>query len=129
MLLDPLWPSLLPCHRLWGCCAQNSPSHRVWAALHNVLPDDESYRCARDQLYSCAHECYAAEQEATELSAQFARVEGVFAEGDAHRIAAALAGIRRGLALVGDVPEFRGGARAPPGGPVEGFQGLRFGSL
>ena len=49
------------------------------------------------------------EQEATELSAQFARVEGVFAEGDVHRISGALAGIRRGLALVGDVPEFRGG--------------------
>ena len=49
------------------------------------------------------------EQEATELSAQFARVEGVFAEGDVHRISAALAGICRGLALVGDVPEFRGG--------------------
>ncbi len=49
-------------------------------------------------------------QEATELSAHFARVEAVFAEGDLQRIAATLASIRQGLALVGDVPEFKGGA-------------------
>ena len=49
-------------------------------------------------------------QEATELSAHFARVESVFAEGDLQRIAATLASIRQGLALVGDVPEFKGGA-------------------
>jgi hypothetical protein len=49
-------------------------------------------------------------QEATELSAHFARVESVFAEGDLRRITATLSSIRQGLALVGDVPEFRGGA-------------------
>lgn len=47
-------------------------------------------------------------QEATELSAHFARVEGVFAEGDLPRISATLASIRQGLSLVGDVPEFAG---------------------
>ena len=49
-------------------------------------------------------------QQATELSAHFARVKSVFAEGDLQRIAATLASIRQGLALVGDVPEFRGGS-------------------
>lgn len=49
-------------------------------------------------------------QEATELSAHFAQVEAVFAEGDLQRIAATLDSIRQGLALVGDVPEFKGGA-------------------
>ena len=58
-------------------------------------------------------------QEATELSALFARVEVVFASGDLQRMAATLASIRRGLALVGAVPEFKGGrarlaVRAPP---------------
>ena len=47
-------------------------------------------------------------QQATELSAHFARVKSVFAEGDLQRIAATLASIRQGLALVGNVPEFRG---------------------
>jgi len=50
-------------------------------------------------------------QEATELSAHFAQVEAVFAEGDLLRIAATLASIRQGLALVGDVPEFKEGAQ------------------
>jgi hypothetical protein len=50
------------------------------------------------------------EQEATELSAHFARVESVFADGDLQRIASTLSSIRQGLALVGDVPEFKGGA-------------------
>ena len=49
-------------------------------------------------------------QQATELSAHFARVKSVFAEGDLQRIAAMLASIRQGLALVGNVPEFRGGS-------------------
>jgi len=49
-------------------------------------------------------------QEATELSALFGRVEAVFGGGDLPRMAATLASIRRGLALVGAVPEFRGGA-------------------
>ncbi|EIE19328.1 hypothetical protein COCSUDRAFT_67854 [Coccomyxa subellipsoidea C-169] len=49
-------------------------------------------------------------KEATELSAHFTQVEAVFAEGDLQRIAATLASIRQGLALVGDVPEFKGGA-------------------
>ena len=49
-------------------------------------------------------------QQATELSAHFARVKSVFAEGDLQRIAATLASIRQGLALVGNVPEFRGGS-------------------
>ncbi|KAK9915106.1 hypothetical protein WJX75_004782 [Coccomyxa subellipsoidea] len=49
-------------------------------------------------------------KEATELSAHFAQVEAVFAEGDLQRIAATLDSIRQGLALVGDVPEFKGGA-------------------
>ena len=48
-------------------------------------------------------------QEATELSALFARVEVVFASGDLQRMAATLASIWRGLALVGAVPEFKGG--------------------
>lgn len=34
----------------------------------------------------------------------------MFAEGDLQRIAATLASIRQGLALVGNVPEFRGGS-------------------
>ena len=37
-------------------------------------------------------------------------VKAVFAEGDLQRIAATLASIRQGLALVGNVPEFHGGA-------------------
>jgi len=49
-------------------------------------------------------------QQATELSAHFARVKSVFAEGDLQGIAATLASIRQGLALVGNVPEFRGGS-------------------
>ncbi|CAL5221832.1 g4090 [Coccomyxa viridis] len=49
-------------------------------------------------------------QQATELSAHFARIKSVFAEGDLQRIAATLASIRQGLALVGNVPEFRGGS-------------------
>ena len=58
-------------------------------------------------------------QEATELSALFARVEVVFASGDLQRMAATLASIGRGLALVGAVPEFKGGrarlaVRPPP---------------
>ena len=68
-------------------------------------------------------------QEATELSALFGRVEAVFGGGDLPRMAATLASIRRGLALVGAVPEFKGGAarlavRAPaaawrgPGGTL-----------
>ncbi|KAK9845796.1 hypothetical protein WJX81_002638 [Elliptochloris bilobata] len=48
-------------------------------------------------------------KEATELSALFARVEVVFAGGDLQRMAATLASIRHGLALVGAVPEFKGG--------------------
>lgn len=53
---------------------------------------------------------FAGLQQATELSAHFARVKSVFAEGDLQRIAATLASIRQGLALVGNVPEFRGGS-------------------
>ena len=49
-------------------------------------------------------------QEATELSVHFAQVEAVFAKLDLQRIAATLDSIRQGLALVGDVPEFKGGA-------------------
>ena len=51
------------------------------------------------------------------------QVEAVFAEGDLQRIAATLDSIRQGLALVGDVPEFKGGAArlnvrtAPTRGP------------
>lgn len=53
--------------------------------------------------------CLSWQQEATELSAHFARVESVFADGDLQRIASTLSSIRQGLALVGDVPEFKGG--------------------
>ncbi|KAK9917896.1 hypothetical protein WJX75_009345 [Coccomyxa subellipsoidea] len=49
-------------------------------------------------------------KEATELSVHFAQVEAVFAKLDLQRIAATLDSIRQGLALVGDVPEFKGGA-------------------
>ena len=49
-------------------------------------------------------------QEATGLSALFQRVDDLFAAGDPARLADALAGMRRGLAVVGDsVAEFRGG--------------------
>ncbi|CAD7701533.1 unnamed protein product [Ostreobium quekettii] len=48
-------------------------------------------------------------QEATELSELFARVDSIFAAGDVTAMANTLATMRRGLDLVGDVPEFRGG--------------------
>lgn len=49
-------------------------------------------------------------QEAAGLSALFQRVDDYFASGNLARVADALAGIRRGLAVVGDsVVEFRGG--------------------
>lgn len=49
-------------------------------------------------------------QEAAGLSALFQRVDDLFAAGDPARLADALAGMRRGLAVVGDsVAEFRGG--------------------
>ena len=53
--------------------------------------------------------CYCP-QEAAGLSALFARVDDLIASGDLRRLADALAGMRRGLAVVGDsVAEFRGG--------------------
>lgn len=49
-------------------------------------------------------------KEAAGLSALFARVDDLIATGDLRRLADALAGMRRGLAVVGDsVAEFRGG--------------------
>lgn len=48
-------------------------------------------------------------QEATELSALFARMEDVFAAEDLPRAAATLATMRRSLALVAGVPEFSSG--------------------
>lgn len=48
-------------------------------------------------------------QEATELSELFARVETIFAGTDFGRMAETLATMRRSLALVGDVPEFKAG--------------------
>ncbi|GAB4818119.1 hypothetical protein N2152v2_005165 [Parachlorella kessleri] len=49
-------------------------------------------------------------KEATGLSSLFQRVDSLFDSGDPARVAAALAGMRRGLAVVGDsVQEFRGG--------------------
>ena len=49
-------------------------------------------------------------QEAAGLSALFQRVDDHFASNDLPRVAEALAGMRRGLAVVGDsVAEFRGG--------------------
>lgn len=49
-------------------------------------------------------------QEAAGLSSLFRRVDDLFVSGDLQRVAEALAGIRRGLALVGgSVPEFRNG--------------------
>ena len=49
-------------------------------------------------------------KEAAGLSALFQRVDDYFASGDLGRVAEALAGMRRGLAVVGDsVAEFRGG--------------------
>jgi len=49
------------------------------------------------------------QQEATELSELFRRVEAVFAGGDVAAIAALLSRMRASLALVGHVPEFAGG--------------------
>jgi hypothetical protein len=49
-------------------------------------------------------------QEAAGLSALFQQVDEHFASGNLRRVAEALAGMRRGLAVVGDsVAEFRGG--------------------
>eukprot|EP00887_Chlorella_sp_A99_P007905 scaffold12.g7905.t1 len=49
-------------------------------------------------------------KEAAGLSALFQRVDDLFAAGDLERVAEALAGMARGLAVVGDsVAEFRGG--------------------
>lgn len=46
--------------------------------------------------------CPALLQEATGLSSLFQRVDDLFAAGDPARVAEALAGMRRGLAVVGD---------------------------
>ncbi|GMH45907.1 hypothetical protein BSKO_13870 [Bryopsis sp. KO-2023] len=48
-------------------------------------------------------------KEATDLSDLFARVDGVFAKGNVTDMAEVLSTMRRSLALVSDVPEFRGG--------------------
>ncbi|KAJ9517336.1 hypothetical protein QJQ45_016704 [Haematococcus lacustris] len=48
-------------------------------------------------------------KEATELSGLFVKVEEVFASGDLPRVAEMLGMMRRSLALVGDVPEFKAG--------------------
>eukprot|EP00197_Chlamydomonas_leiostraca_P010789 CAMPEP_0202876086 /NCGR_PEP_ID=MMETSP1391-20130828/28472_1 /ASSEMBLY_ACC=CAM_ASM_000867 /TAXON_ID=1034604 /ORGANISM="Chlamydomonas leiostraca, Strain SAG 11-49" /LENGTH=541 /DNA_ID=CAMNT_0049557873 /DNA_START=46 /DNA_END=1668 /DNA_ORIENTATION=+ len=48
-------------------------------------------------------------KEATELSGLFIKVEEVFAAGDLPKAAETLGVMRRSLALVGDVPEFRAG--------------------
>lgn len=48
-------------------------------------------------------------REAAELAGAFRRVEDAFAAGDFPRVAEILAAMARGLAVVGDVPEFREG--------------------
>lgn len=48
-------------------------------------------------------------QEATELSDLFVKVDAVFAQGNVVEMAEVLSTMRRSLALVGDVPEFKGG--------------------
>jgi hypothetical protein len=59
-------------------------------------------------VYSMSHStCNGLLQEATGLSALFQRVDDLFAAGDPQRVAAALAGMRRGLAVVGDSVQVR----------------------
>ena len=48
-------------------------------------------------------------QEATDLADMFQRVDSVFASGNLQRVATMLATMRRGLVLVGNIPEFEGG--------------------
>lgn len=68
-------------------------------------------------------------KEAAGLSSLFQRVEDLFASGDPARVAEALAGMRRGLAVVGDsVQEFRGG-RERLGQLEERFASMVEGSL
>jgi hypothetical protein len=64
-------------------------------------------------------------QEAAGLSALFQQVEEHFASGNLRRVADALAGMRRGLAVVGDsVAEFRGGWVPPVRCPWSDIAGL-----
>lgn len=53
--------------------------------------------------------CVILTKEATELSDLFVRVDDVFAQGNVVEMAEVLSTMRRSLALVGDVPEFKGG--------------------
>jgi len=67
-------------------------------------------------------------KEATELSGMFRRVEEVLALGDLPRVAELLASMAASLAIVGDVPEFRGG-RARLGALEDALQARLDGTL
>lgn len=69
----------------------------------------ESMHPTHPPTFAPGNWCYRL-QEAAGLSALFARVDDLIASSDLRRLADALAGMRRGLAVVGDsVAEFRGG--------------------
>ena len=61
--------------------------------------------------YVTCSELVVVKQDASELSELWASVGALFAEGDVHRIATALATMRRSVSLVGHVPEFQGSAQ------------------